>query len=90
MPPANRWQFSLRTLLLLAVPVAVVLAVSRLAHAGQLWLALAESLGYFGAFGFVGTLIGYLTRRKDGVVDGALIGLLVATLIFFALTLAGW
>jgi uncharacterized membrane protein YGL010W len=90
MSTTHRWQFSLRTLLLLAVPLAVVLAVSRLAHARQLWLALAESVGYFGGCGFAGAFIGYFTRRKDGVVDGALIGLLIATLIFFALTLAGW
>jgi len=90
MPTIYRRQFSLRTLLLLVVPLAVVLAVSRLSHAGQLWLALAESLGYFGGFGIVGALLGRLTRRRDGATDGALVGLLVATLIFFAVTLAGW
>jgi len=90
MSTTHRWQFSLRTLMLLVVPLAIVLAVSRLSHAGQLWLALAESLGYFGGFGIVGALVGRMTRRQDGVIDGALVGLLVATLIFFAVTLAGW
>ncbi len=50
-PRPDRWQFSLRTLLLLAVPIAVALAVSRLARASELWIALGESLGYFGGFG---------------------------------------
>jgi hypothetical protein len=90
MSTTQRWQFSLRTLLLLAVPVAVVLTVSRLAHAWQLWFALAASFGYFGGCGVVGALLGLVTRRPDGVVDGAIVGLLVATLLFFALTLAGW
>jgi hypothetical protein len=90
MSTTNRWQFSLRTILLWAVPLAVVLAVSRLAHAQQLWRALALSLGYFGGCGIVGALVGRIIRRQDGTVDGALVGLLVATLIFFVLTLAGW
>jgi hypothetical protein len=87
--PPGRWQFSLRTLLLLAVPVAIVLAVTRLAHGRQLGFALAASLGYFGSFGLVGALLGHFTRRKDGTYDGALVGLLVATLLFFSVTSAG-
>jgi hypothetical protein len=83
------WQFSLRTLFVLAVPLAAVLAVSRLAQGRQLWLALLVSAGYFGGCGVLGALLGRLTRRKEGVVDGALAGLLVATLLLLAITLAG-
>jgi hypothetical protein len=90
MPTPDRWQFSLRTLLLTAVPIAVALAVSRLARAGELWIALGESFGYFGGFGIVGALIGHLTGRRDGAIDGAAFGLLGATLIFFALVICGW